>query len=63
MRTGSCGTACRAALSESRRARCQREQLARLEELCKAPVTTLPFLFEPELGTEAIATLAGEVSA
>ena len=44
--------ACRAALTESRRARAQREQLARLEESCEAPVTTLPFLFAPELGVE-----------
>ena len=32
----------------------QREQLARLEELTEAPLTTLPFLFEPELGVEEI---------
>jgi anion-transporting ArsA/GET3 family ATPase len=42
--------ACRAALAESRRANAQREQLARLEENCAAPVTTLPFVFAPELG-------------
>jgi anion-transporting ArsA/GET3 family ATPase len=53
--------ACRAAVSESRRARAQREQLARLEELTEAPVTTLPFLFEPELGVEQIAALAAGV--
>ena len=35
----------------------QREQLARLEELAEAPVTTLPFIFEPELGIEEIAAL------
>ena len=46
--------ACRAALTESRRARDQREQLARLEETDEAPVSTLPFLFEPELGVEQI---------
>ena len=50
--------ACRAALTESRRARAQREQLARLEENCEAPVTTLPYLFSAELGVEAIEALA-----
>ena len=48
----------RAAVAETRRARTQREQLARLEELCTAPVTTLPFLFEPEVGVEQIRSLA-----
>jgi anion-transporting ArsA/GET3 family ATPase len=55
--------ACRAAVGESRRARSQREQLTRLEELCAAPVTTLPFLFEPEIGVEEIRTLAEEIRA
>ncbi len=50
--------ACRAGASERRRATTQREQLARLEELTKAPVSTLPFLFEPELGPDQIATLS-----
>jgi anion-transporting ArsA/GET3 family ATPase len=59
-REGAVRTACRAALSESRRARAEREQLARLEELTEAPVTTLPFLFEPELGVEEIGALAEE---
>ena len=36
----------------------QREQLARLERETKAPVRTLPFLFEPELGVEQIGALA-----
>jgi anion-transporting ArsA/GET3 family ATPase len=53
--------ASRAAVSEARRARAQREQLARLEELCSAPVTTLPFLFEPEIGVEQIRALAGGI--
>ena len=48
----------RAALSESRRAAAQREQLARLAELVDAPVRTLPFVFEPELGVEEIRELA-----
>jgi anion-transporting ArsA/GET3 family ATPase len=50
--------ACRTAVRESRRGRSQREQLARLEELTQAPVTTLPFLFEPELGVEQVGLLA-----
>jgi anion-transporting ArsA/GET3 family ATPase len=50
--------ACRTAVRESRRARSQREQLARLEELTQAPVTTLPFVFEPELGVEQVGVLA-----
>ena len=60
---GAVRSACRAALSEGRRARGQREQLARLEELCEAPVSTLPFLFEPEIGVEEIGVLADEVPA
>jgi anion-transporting ArsA/GET3 family ATPase len=53
--------ACRAAVRECRRARSQRQQLARLEELTRAPVTTLPFLFEPELGVEGVGALAEEL--
>jgi anion-transporting ArsA/GET3 family ATPase len=55
--------ASRAAVSEARRARAQREQLARLEELCSAPVSTLPFLFEPEVGVEQIRELAEGIEA
>jgi anion-transporting ArsA/GET3 family ATPase len=61
-REGAVRVACRAAVSESRRARAEREQLARLEELTEAPVTKLPFLFEPELGVEEIGVLADEVA-
>jgi len=53
--------ACRAALSESRRAKAQREQLARLAEMVDAPLRTLPFVFKPELGVEDIRELAAEV--
>ncbi|MFL5900389.1 MAG: ArsA family ATPase [Solirubrobacterales bacterium] len=50
--------AARAALSEHNRARSQRAQLARLRRRVEAPVKTLPFLFEPELGAEAARQLA-----
>jgi hypothetical protein len=58
---GAVRAACRAAVSQSRRAATQREQLARLVELSAAPVTTLPFLFEPQLGLDQVRALAGEV--
>ena len=61
--TGAARTACRAALTESRRARSQREQLARLEENCEAPVTPLPYLFSAELGVEAVEALADRLVA
>jgi anion-transporting ArsA/GET3 family ATPase len=50
--------AARAALSEYNRARSQRAQLARLRRRVQAPVKTLPFLFEPELGVEGAGILA-----
>jgi anion-transporting ArsA/GET3 family ATPase len=53
--------ACRAGVSQSRRARAQREQLARLVELTESPVATLPFLFEPELGVDEARVLAEEL--
>jgi anion-transporting ArsA/GET3 family ATPase len=56
---GAVRAAGRAGVSESRRARAQREQVARLEELTEAPLTSLPFLFEPQLGVEEIGMLAG----
>jgi ABC-type dipeptide/oligopeptide/nickel transport system ATPase subunit len=59
---GAVRAACRAAMSQSRRAATQREQLARLVELTSAPVRTLPFLFEPQLGLEQVRTLAQEVA-
>jgi anion-transporting ArsA/GET3 family ATPase len=50
--------AVRAGLSEHNRARSQRAQLARLRRRVKAPVKSLPFLFEPELGIEGARRLA-----
>ena len=55
---GAARSAARAALSEYGRARSQRAQLARLRRRVKAPVKTLPFLFEPELGAEAARRLS-----
>ena len=50
-----------AALSEHERARAQRSQLRRLKREADAPVTTLPFLFEPEIGAEQVETLSREL--
>jgi anion-transporting ArsA/GET3 family ATPase len=58
---GAVRAASRAAVSESRRASTQREQLARLVELTSAPVRTLPFVFEPQLGLDQLRGLAEEV--
>lgn len=55
---GAARAAARAALSEHNRARSQRAQLARLRRRVEAPVKTLPFLFEPDLGVEAAGRLA-----
>lgn len=53
--------AVRAAISEHRRARAQRRQLARLRELLTTPVSTLPFIFEPVLGVPELEGLSREV--
>jgi anion-transporting ArsA/GET3 family ATPase len=50
--------AARAALSEFGRAKSQRAQLSRLRRRVEAPVKTLPFLFEPDLGPEAARRLS-----
>ncbi len=50
-----------AALSEHRRARAQRSQLRRLRSEAEAPVSTLPFLFEPEVGGKEVETLSREL--
>jgi anion-transporting ArsA/GET3 family ATPase len=59
---GAVRAAARAALSEHGRARSQRAQLARLRRRVEAPVKTLPFLFEPELGPEAARRLSRKLS-
>jgi anion-transporting ArsA/GET3 family ATPase len=53
--------ALRAALSEHARARAQRSELARLRRGVETPVTTLPYLFEPDLGVEELETLSREL--
>ena len=58
---GAVRAAARAAVSQARRAAGQREQLVRLEELTAAPVRTLPYVFEPELGLNEIRNLAKAV--
>jgi anion-transporting ArsA/GET3 family ATPase len=47
-----------AAIAEHERVRGQRSQLRRLRRGLGAPVATLPFLFEPELGPEELGELA-----
>jgi anion-transporting ArsA/GET3 family ATPase len=58
---GGARAAVRAALSERRRAVAHRGQLDRLRKRVAAPVWTLPFVFEPELGVTGIERLAAEV--
>jgi hypothetical protein len=48
----------RAARSQSRRSAAQQEQLARLHEMVSTPISTLPFIFEPELTLKAARRLA-----
>jgi anion-transporting ArsA/GET3 family ATPase len=55
---GRADAALRAALAEHERVRGQRSQLRRLRRGLDAPVATLPFLFEPELGPEQLEELA-----
>ncbi len=59
--TGAVREALRAAVSEHRRARSQRAQLARLRRQVSTPVKTLPFIFQPELGVEDARQLAAKV--
>ena len=55
--SGRARAAASAALSEHRRARTHRSQLARLRRRVKAPVSTLPFIFEPALGLDSVRSL------
>lgn len=48
----------RTAPSEQGRARAQRSHLRRLRRSVEAPVGTLPFLFEPELGLPEVELLS-----
>jgi len=50
--------AVRAALSQFRRGRSQREQLKRLKDAVRSPVKTLPFIFQPRLDVQALQRLA-----
>lgn len=54
--------AARAANSQATRAAAQREQLARLEEMVRTEVSTLPFIFKPELDLKAARQLAEEIA-
>ncbi|MGZ5337747.1 MAG: ArsA family ATPase [Solirubrobacterales bacterium] len=53
--------AVRAALSEHRRARSQRDQLKRLKSRVSAPVRNLPFVFKPKLEVADLERIAGAV--
>jgi hypothetical protein len=56
---GPARAAVRAALSEHRRCRSQREQLQRLKQAVSSPVKTLPFIFKPQLDVPSLERLAG----
>jgi anion-transporting ArsA/GET3 family ATPase len=51
----------KAALSQSRRVAAQTEQLERLENMVTTPVSTLPFIFRPEIDLHAARQLAEEI--
>jgi anion-transporting ArsA/GET3 family ATPase len=55
---GAANAAVRAALSQFRRTRSQREQLKRLKDAVRSPVKTLPFIFQPRLDVQALQRLA-----
>ncbi|MBK5229960.1 MAG: hypothetical protein JJE27_02195, partial [Thermoleophilia bacterium] len=40
----------------------QRDQLARLRELTRSPISELPFVYAPEVGREQIAELSERVA-
>jgi len=50
-----------AALAEHTRARAEHGQVRRLRRAASAPVTTLPRIFEPELGRDEIERLSAEL--
>jgi anion-transporting ArsA/GET3 family ATPase len=50
-----------AAVSEHRRARAEHSQVRRLRRAATSPVTTLPRVFEPELGQEHLERLSLEL--
>lgn len=52
----------RAAASQATRTAAQREQLIRLKEMVTAEVTSLPFIFKPELDLKAARQLAEEIT-
>ncbi len=52
----------KAAVSQCSRTASQKEQLERLEGLVKAPVTTLPFIFKPEIDLSCARKLAEEIA-
>jgi anion-transporting ArsA/GET3 family ATPase len=56
---GPAKAAVRAALSEFRRSRSQREQLQRLKKAVSSPVKTLPFIFKPSLDVPSLERLSG----
>ena len=58
---GESAVALRAALSEHSRARGQRNELRRLRRSADAEVTTLPYLFESELGLDELERLSREI--
>ena len=51
-----------AARDQARRAAGQREQLERLREMTRSPISELPFVYAPELGREQIAWLAERIA-
>jgi anion-transporting ArsA/GET3 family ATPase len=52
----------KAAVSQCSRTSSQKEQLERLEAMVKAPVSTLPFIFKPEIDLGAARRLAEELA-
>ncbi|MGB0120834.1 MAG: ArsA family ATPase, partial [Solirubrobacterales bacterium] len=54
--------ASKAAISQCVRTASQREQLERLESMVSAPITTLPYIFKPEIDLSSARQLAEELS-